>query len=477
MNFITVPFNWLLMTLYNFVHNYGLAVILFALIVKIILLPFQMKSKHSMMRTASIAPQLQELQKKYADNKQKYQEEATKLYREEGIKPMSGCLWNLIPLPILIALYGVIRQPLKHAMGMSAERITELTDKLVSMGVYTIPEKADPYAEVTLTNIISRNFDTIKEAFPEVLDIKYNFLGINLGQRPDFKFWQWDYSDPKVYLPLLGMLLIPILSAVLSWLQSYITSKTMPSSTANDQANAQMKSMAFMMPLFSLYIGFSMPAALGVYWIAQYVFGIIQEVILNKYYGKKIAAEEAIRKERWRIKEEILEEKRQETERLRAEGKLQANANTSKKKLQAQERNKEEQRKAAKLKEEMRQKRIEMGLPPEEEKPESQVGNRRYARGRAYVADRFTNPETAAERTRLAAEESEGAASIDETVPDTADLIESAAETAEITETAEVEVEASELEAPEAPAESTASDPWDAPASPDPWEGDKSDKN
>ncbi|MBR4058093.1 MAG: membrane protein insertase YidC [Oscillospiraceae bacterium] len=472
MNFITVPFNWLLMTLYNFVQNYGLAVILFALIVKIILLPFQMKSKHSMMRTASIAPQLQELQKKYADNKQKYQEEATKLYREEGIKPMSGCLWNLIPLPILIALYGVIRQPLKHAMGMSAERITELTDKLVSMGAYTIPEKADPYAEVKLANIISENFEKIKDAFPEVLDINYNFLGINLGQKPEFKFWQWDYSDPKVYLPLLGMLLIPILSAVLSWLQSYITSKTTPNTGGNDQAAAQMKSMAFMMPLFSLYIGFSMPAALGVYWIAQYVFGIIQEVILNKYYGKKIAAEEAIRKERWRIKEEILEEKRQETERLRAEGKLQANANTSKKKLQAQERNKEEQRKAAKLKEEMRQKRIEMGLPPEEEKPESQVGNRRYARGRAYVADRYTNPETAAERTRLAAEASEGAASIDETVPDATDLIDSAAE---ITETAEVEVP--EIEAPEPPAESTASDPWEAPASPDPWEGDKSDKN
>ncbi len=469
---ITVPFNWLLMTLYNLVNNYGVAIILFALVVKLILLPFQMKSKHSMMRTASLTPKLKELEKKYGDNKQKYQEEVSKIYKEEGIKPLGGCLWSLIPFPILIALYSVIRQPLTHAMHMSAETITAVTEKLVTLGVYTVPEKANAYSQITLANLIHENLDAIKAAFPaeKVLDINYNFLGMNLGDTPNFRFWTFDWSNPKVWLPLVGLLLIPVISAVLSWLQTKVSSSQQPSAGTDQQA-AQMKSMTLMMPLISLYIGFVMPAALGVYWIAQYVFGILQEIILNKHYGKIIAAEEAERNERFRLREEELERKRQETERLRAEGKTQVNANTSKKKLQAQERDKEDRRKAAEAREELRRKRVAMGLPADPEIPESQVGNRRYARGRAYVADRYTNPETAEERTRLAAEASEGVDSIDDSIPD--DVETALSEAAETVETAAQEPEDAEQTS------SDEADPWDGDRDEDLWddEDDKSDGN
>ena len=468
---ITVPFNWLLMTLYNLVSNYGVAIILFALVVKLILLPFQMKSKHSMMRTASLTPKLKELEKKYGDNKQKYQEEVSKIYKEEGIKPLGGCLWSLIPFPILIALYSVIRQPLTHAMHMSADTITAVTEKLVSLGVYTIPEKTNAYSQITLANLIHENLDAVKAAFPgeKIVDINYSFLGMNLGDTPNFRFWTFDWSDPKVWLPLVGLLLIPVISAVLSWLQTKVSSSQQPAAGTDQQA-AQMKSMTLMMPLISLYIGFVMPAALGVYWIAQYVFGIVQEIILNKHYGKIIAAEEAERNERFRLREEELERKRQETERLRAEGKTQVNTNTSKKKLQAQERDKEDRRKAAEAREEQRRKRVAMGLPADPEIPESQVGNRRYARGRAYVADRYTNPETAEERTRLAAEASEGDSSIDESIPDDVEL--ALPETAETVETAEPETaDAAETDPEE--------DPWAGDRDEDPWddEDDKSDGN
>ena len=465
---ITVPFNWLLMTLYNLVGNYGVAIILFALVVKIILLPFQMKSKRSMMRQASLNPQLKALEKKYGDNKQKYQEEVQKLYKEEGIKPLGGCLWSLIPFPILIALYSVIRMPLKHAMSMSETTIAAVTEKLVSLGVYTVPERADAYSQVTLANLIHENLDAIKAAFPgeKILDINYNFLGMNLGQRPSFKFWTFDYSDPKVWLPLVGLLLIPIISAVLSWLQTKVSSSQQQQQSAGtDQAAAQMKGMTMMMPLISLYIGFVMPAALGVYWIAQYVFGILQEIILNKHYGKIIAAEEAERNERFRLREEELERKRQETERLRAEGKTQQNANTSKKKLQAQERDKEDRRKAAEAREELRRKRVAMGLPADPEIPESQVGNRRYARGRAYVADRYTNPETAEERTRLAAEASEGEAPIDESIPDDVDLA-----PAEPAETAEAAEEPALIAEQAGETSENEDDPWEADEDEDPWD-------
>lgn len=124
---IVWPFARLLEILYNGTHNYGVAIILFALLVNVILFPFMAKSKKSMMRTSRIQPQLKELERKCAGNQQRYQIEVQKLYKEMGVNPMSGCLWSLLPFPILIALYGVIRQPLARMMGLSAENVEQIT--------------------------------------------------------------------------------------------------------------------------------------------------------------------------------------------------------------------------------------------------------------------------------------------------------------------------------------------------------------
>ena len=112
MDFIAKPFGMLLMWLYEITANYGIAVILFALIVKLILMPFQMKSKKSMMRTSLLQERMKEIEKKHGANKQKYNEEVQKLYQEEGANPMGGCLPMLIQFPILIALYNIIRKPI-----------------------------------------------------------------------------------------------------------------------------------------------------------------------------------------------------------------------------------------------------------------------------------------------------------------------------------------------------------------------------
>ena len=109
---ILKPFAWLLLTLYNLVNNYGLALILFSLVVKVVLLYFSAKSKKGMMKTSRLQPKIKDLEKRYSGNKAKLNEELQKLYRENEVKPMSGCLWSLIPFPILIGLYSVIRLPL-----------------------------------------------------------------------------------------------------------------------------------------------------------------------------------------------------------------------------------------------------------------------------------------------------------------------------------------------------------------------------
>ena len=119
--YICVPFAWLVRLFYNLTNSYGVALILFTLVIKLIMLPFQMKSKKSMMRMSRVSGQMQELQKRYAKNQAKLQEEMQKLYEEEGVNPMSGCLWGFLPLPILMALYSIIRQPITHFMMLSKD--------------------------------------------------------------------------------------------------------------------------------------------------------------------------------------------------------------------------------------------------------------------------------------------------------------------------------------------------------------------
>ena len=418
---ITKPFAWLMVKLYELTGNYGLAVILFALAVNLVLTPFMAKSKKSMMRSTRLQPRIQELQRRHEGNPQKLNQEMQNLYREEGINPMSGCLWSLIPFPILIALYSVIRQPITRMMFAAQDVVTTLQDYFVAKGLYTIPTKADAYVEIKLANLAHEHWDAVTTdlagKIDGLLDVDFGFLGLNLGSQPQWNFFvKTDWSDVSVWLPALGLFLIPFISAALSWLSMKVSNAANPQQDAQTQAS--MKTMNLMMPLMSIWICFVMPAAMGIYWIANSVFGMIRDFVLTKVYKRKLDKEDAERQAMRSAREKELEEKRLETERLRAEGKTEKNTNTSKKKIQANEKQKQDERKAALDKAERAARRERLGIK-EEEKPASQVGNRRYARGRAYVADRFTNPENAEEATLAAVAASEGADPIDESVEET----------------------------------------------------------
>lgn len=418
---ITKPFAWLMVKLYELTGNYGVAVILFALAVNLVLTPFMAKSKKSMMRSTRLQPRIQELQKRHEGNPQKLNQEMQNLYREEGVNPMSGCLWSLIPFPILIALYSVIRQPITRMMFAAQDVVTTLQDYFVANGLYTVPAKADAYVEIKLANLAHENWEAVTAdlagKIDGLLDVDFGFLGLNLGSKPQWNFFvSTDWSDVSIWLPALGLFLIPFISAGLSWLSMKISNMANPQQDAQTQAS--MKTMNLMMPLMSIWICFVMPAAMGIYWIANSVFGMIRDFTLTKVYKRKLDKEDAERQAMRSAREKELEEKRLETERLRAEGKTEKNANTSKKKIQANEKQKQDERKAALDKAERAARRERLGIK-EEEKPASQVGNRRYARGRAYVADRFTNPENAEEATLAAAAASEGADPIDESVEET----------------------------------------------------------
>jgi len=410
---ITWPFAKLMLWLYSLTGSYGWAIILFALIVNLILTPFNAKSKKSMMRSTRLQPRIQELQKKHEGNPQQLNAEMQKLYREEGVNPMSGCLWSLIPFPILIALYSVIRQPITRMMYASADVVTALSEYFAVEAT----GRSAGYVEIALTKLAHENWASVQSELAGkvdgLLDIDFGFLGLNLGDTPN---WRVLFEGPYTWAAI-GLFLIPFVSAGLSYLSMKLSTASNPTPAADQQQQATMQSMNLMMPLMSIWICFVMPGAMGIYWIANSVFGMVREFIMNKQFKKQLDEEDAVRNAERAKREQELEARRLETERLHAEGKNEKNVNTSKKKIQANEKQQLTERKAALERADRAARRERLGIP-ENEKPASQVGNRRYARGRAYVPDRFTNPDAAQEATEAAALASEDAPAIDESMED-----------------------------------------------------------
>lgn len=419
---IAKPFGWLMMWLYELTGNFGYATILFSLCVTLVLLPFMAKSKKSMMRMSRLTPRIQELQRKHEGNQQKLNEEMARLYREEKANPMSGCLWSLLPFPILLALYRAVVKPLTIMMGIDAALLASggaIGDKLTQLGYamsnYTTSANTF-YEEIYKAKFISDHWADFAGLSDKLVQMDYSFLGLDLSSTPNWKFWAFDFSSGV--WPVIGLFMIPIISTGLSYLSIYISQKMNPTTaTMNAQQQSTNKTMLLIMPLMSLWIGFIMPAAMGLYWIMNSVLGVIRDVVLTKIFKKQMDIEDAERIEREREREEELERKRQETERLRAMNATKENRNTSKKKQQAQQKQQDTERKAAAEREERAARRERLGVT-EPEKPASQVGSRRYARGRAYVEDRYTNPENAQAATQAAAAESEFGESIDSSVED-----------------------------------------------------------
>lgn len=376
--YICVPFAWLVRLFYNLTNSYGVALILFTLVIKLIMLPFQMKSKKSMMRMSRVSGQMQELQKRYAKNQAKLQEEMQKLYEEEGVNPMSGCLWSLIPFPILIALYSIIRQPITHFMMLSKDVLQTVVQSAADAGVnltnIVMMDKATgtPVLKDGLYQLASYGQINLVKAVQEMglstpegwFDMNYNFLGLDLTATP------WEYVKNFTFTwAVIGVILIPILAGLSQFVFSKLTMKTQPQADA--AGGASMKSMMYMMPLMSVYIAFIMPAALGVYWIAQSVFSLIQEAILNKTFSAKLSEEEEARfQARQADRQRRMEEAR----------------------VQEQQRKQEEQKKKT-LREKQQAaqaaKAAKAAKAATSTTEAGRVGDRPYARGRAYKADRY----------------------------------------------------------------------------------------
>lgn len=265
--FITRPFGILLMWIFEFVQSYGLSIIIFTILTKLIMVPLSYKSKKSTMAMSALAPKMKEIQKKYKNDKEKLNMATMELYKKEGINPAAGCLPMLITFPIMFSLYYVVQKPLTFMMGLSTEQIAELGNRL---GI-AVSNTASLF-EIDIASAIVANFDKVKDISPYIVGMDFNFLGLNLAQTPSF-------SDPSI------LWAIPILSGLTAYLSSFIMQKLQGPNPATE--NSSMKMMLFMMPLMSVWFGFALPASLGVYWITGNIMMIVQEFALTYYIRYK----------------------------------------------------------------------------------------------------------------------------------------------------------------------------------------------
>ena len=398
-NIVTVPFGWLMGQLYQLTDNYGVAMILFAICVQMVLLPLTAKSKQSMMKMSRIQPQMQEIQRRYANDQQKQSEAIQRLQQEEGVSMSGSCLWSFIPMFILFPLFTVIREPLTYILGCGSEVATQIVEILQGLSPDSFGNVA--YAQVTAAQLIPQYAAEIKAAIPAIEEtvlhgINFDFLGVNLGSVPSIAFWKWEAFN----WANIGLFLIPLLSAGSQVLQTKIMQKQNNSvitdkngvqdeeMAKNSQANQTSQSMMLMMPLMSLMIGFSVSAGLSIYWFIGGVVRTIQDVILTARYRKIYDAEDAIKLQRKMELDAIEAEK----ERIRAERRA-ANPegqtqNTSKKKLQKAEAARLAAEKAAAV----REYNAKHGVV-EEEAPGNEalsgIAERPYCKGRAYDPNRY----------------------------------------------------------------------------------------
>lgn len=283
---------WIIQQIYNLVANYGLSIIIFTVLIKLILLPLNIHSQKAMKKQQKVQPIIAQLQEKYKNDQEKLQREMMKIYKENNISMTGGCLPMFIQFPILIGLYQVIQKPLSYLKGVDwmqqavIDKVYMLRDAMAS-SIGSLAQQTEEQL-ANMSQIQLSNWAGIVNGPSDPWVINFNFLGLDLSNVPSEAFgyiMRLDFSDWSKIL----LLLIPILAVVSSLLTNKITMLQTGQTKTNDnsQASQMQKSMLWMMPLMSGFFTLTLPSGLGIYWIISSVMQIIQQLVLNYYFDKK----------------------------------------------------------------------------------------------------------------------------------------------------------------------------------------------
>lgn len=289
MNFIGSIFGYILWAAYQLVNNYAFAIFIFTIVAKLILFPSSVKQQKTMAGNARMQAKQAELREKYGNNREKLNEETQKLYEKEGVSPYSGCLSTILPMFIMIGVFYSVAYPLTNTLHLDQSMVDEAKNVLVSIPGLNISASAMYGGQIDIMKYFN-SFECIQTCFegaavsvPEISAFcsAFNFSGLNLLETPSALGFSW-------------YLMIPFLCFVTSVASQMIMQKI--NGTGAGQQGC-MKAMILMLPLFSAYIAYTVPAAVGFYWICSTVLGFVQSLILHYFFGPgmMIARSEAAR--------------------------------------------------------------------------------------------------------------------------------------------------------------------------------------
>ncbi len=295
-DYISWFFGWIIQGIYFVVGNYGVAIIVFTILTRLLLWPLTLKQQKGMVKMQILQPKLTELQEKYKDNKEKQNEEMMKLYQKYHINPMASCLPLLIQFPLIYFLYKVIREPMRYILSMPVDQINSYISQYTA-AVGTAPAAGSEQI------VVANHFG--------LLD--FNFLGLNLSQSPQITQISWYWIIPLVAagttflvskLMNVGMEKKP--EPEVKKLENRPARPPRPGEKkagSSETATQMTKTMTYFMPIMTLFFTFSLPNGISVYWIAGNVTQLVQQFIMNKFLMPRM-------KERAEMENELKSEKK-----------------------------------------------------------------------------------------------------------------------------------------------------------------------
>lgn len=282
MGSISSLFGYILNFIYELVKNYGFAIIIFSVLLKLILLPLSIKQQKTMKKTAKIQEKMKEIQEKYKNDQVKMNQEMMGLYKKENMSPFSGCLSAILQIVLLFAMFGLVRSPLTYMKKIDANTINNYkTEIKQELGENSISSN---YPEISILKYVN-NY----KASEDPLYINTNFFGLDLSKIP-----QENFEDPKVYI-------IPVLYVLTSIISMRMTTKMNSGNkdkkdiieikedkekeelSAEDMTAQMNKSMSWFMPIMSVSISIIAPLGLALYWLVNNILMILERLILNKF--------------------------------------------------------------------------------------------------------------------------------------------------------------------------------------------------
>ncbi len=339
---IRIPFGWLIQWFYSFTGSYLVAILAFSVILKIVLFPFGIKQQKNSQKQAALRPKENVIRKKYAGRTDratqlKMNTEIQEMYQKENFSPLAGCLPMILQMLVLLAVYAVVRMPLTYTAGLPKDTVNEIQSTVAEMvyeedadlpeekrkisSILNVNNKHDDKAfekaledkkyqynsEIVVINYIKNHPDAFEKAFSKRVegeDISVKevmksipelevFKGFDIGTTPSFDLFKEKSVGKKL------LLIVPVLTLVTSYFGQALTRKFTYQPEQSAEMKSQMRMMNIFMPLFSLYISFMVPAAVGIYWMMSNVLSPVQQIALSKMFPiKEITPEEMKEAER-----------------------------------------------------------------------------------------------------------------------------------------------------------------------------------